>query len=102
MTQIVSIEKARRTLLGLSRKPGELGESLIIVRNSGPVSALIPFDEYESLLETLDILETEPDILKKLKKAEREIDAGHFEVWRPHPHTKTKRPGGRIGKRKSA
>lgn len=37
---------------------------------------MIPFDEYESFLKTLDILESEPDILKKLKKAESEIKAG--------------------------
>jgi PHD/YefM family antitoxin component YafN of YafNO toxin-antitoxin module len=54
----------------------------VIVKDSEPVSALIPFDEYESFLETLDILETEPDIFKKLKKAESQINAGQYEVWR--------------------
>ena len=46
------------------------------------VSALLPFDEYESLLETLDILESEPDILRKLKTAEKEIKEGKFTVWK--------------------
>lgn len=41
---------------------------------------------YESLLETLDILETEPDILKKLKKAEAEIAKGKFKVWTAKKH----------------
>jgi hypothetical protein len=30
----------------------------------------------------LDILETEPDISRKLKKAESEIKAGKYEVWK--------------------
>jgi hypothetical protein len=35
-----------------------------------------------SFLETLDILETEPDIVKKLKKAEAEIRAGMYDLWK--------------------
>ncbi len=34
------------------------------------------------MLKTLDILETGPDIKKKLKRAESEINAGKYEVWR--------------------
>lgn len=37
--------------------------------------------------ETLDILENEPDILKKLKKAEAEIKAGKYTVWKPGEKT---------------
>jgi hypothetical protein len=35
-----------------------------------------------SFLETADILETEPDIVKKLKKAEPEINAGSTKMWK--------------------
>lgn len=35
----------------------------------------------KSLLETLDIIEQEPDILRKLKKAQAEIRAGKFITW---------------------
>ena len=46
------------------------------------MSALLPFDEYESLLETLDTLEDEPDILQKLKRAEKEMKRGKAVVWK--------------------
>lgn len=82
MAQLVSITKAKQHLLELARRNEEAGDSFILIKKGEPVSALLPFDEYESLLETLDILETEPDILKKLKSAEREIAAGHYTTWR--------------------
>ena len=82
MAKIISITEAKKNLLKLARRNQELGESFLIVKDSEPISALIPFDEYESLLETLDILENEPDIRTKLKKAEREISQGKFTVWK--------------------
>lgn len=82
MAQLCTITKAKQQLLALARRNQQLGESFILLKDGEPVSALIPFEEYESLLETLDILETEPDILKKLKKAEKEIAAGKFKIWK--------------------
>lgn len=81
MAQLLTISKAKQQLLDLARRNKDLGESFIILKDGEPVSALLPFEEYESLLETLDILETEPDILKKLKKTETEMKAGHFTFW---------------------
>ena len=83
MAQLISITQAKNKLPELARRMETLGESFVIVKDSEPVGALIPIDEYESMLETLDILETEPDILKKLKKSEAEIKAGKFTVWKP-------------------
>jgi len=82
MSQLIPITKAKQRFLELSRRNQDLGESFIILNDGEPVSALIPFDEYESLLETLDILETEPDILKKLKSAEKEIAEGKYTLWK--------------------
>ncbi len=81
MAQLLTISKAKQQLLDLARRNKDLGESFIILKDGEPISALLPFEEYEALLETLDILETEPDILKKLKKAEAEIKAGHYKIW---------------------
>lgn len=81
MAQLLTISKAKQQLLELARRGQELGESFIILKDGVPVSALLPFEEYESLLETLDILESEPDILKKLQKSEREIAAGSYKIW---------------------
>ncbi|MFA4874520.1 MAG: type II toxin-antitoxin system Phd/YefM family antitoxin [bacterium] len=82
MAQLISVSKAKQRLLELARRSHDQGESFILLRDGEPVSAMIPFDEYESLLETLDILEDEPDILSKLKRAEKEMRKGKFAVWK--------------------
>jgi PHD/YefM family antitoxin component YafN of YafNO toxin-antitoxin module len=90
MAQLLTITKAKQQLLELARRNQELGQSFIILKDGEPVSALLPFDEYESLLETLDILEDEPDILKKLKHAEKEIASGHYKTWQKETKVKHK------------
>ncbi len=87
MPQLLSITKAKQQLLELARRTEELGESFIIIKDGSPISALLPFDEYEAILETLDILENEPNILKKLKHAEKEIASGRYEIWKKPIHT---------------
>ena len=82
MPQLITITKAKQRLLELARRNQELGESFVILKDGNPVSALLPFDEYEALLETLDILETEPDILSKLKAAEKQITSGSYTTWK--------------------
>ena len=83
MAKIISITEAKKHLLKLSRRNQEFGETFLIVRDSEPVSALIPFDEYESMVETLHILEDEPDVKRKLVAAEKEIARGKFTTWAP-------------------
>lgn len=82
MAQLLPITKAKQKLLELARRNQELGESFIILKDGEPISALLPFDEYEALLETLDILETEPDIVKKLRRAAKEVAAGKYVTWK--------------------
>jgi PHD/YefM family antitoxin component YafN of YafNO toxin-antitoxin module len=82
MAQLISVSKAKQRLLELARRAHDQGESFILLKDGEPVSAMLPFDEYESLLETLDILEDEPDILGKLKRAQKEIKKGKFSVWK--------------------
>lgn len=82
MAQMISVSKAKQRLLELARRSHDLGESFIFLKDGEPMSAMLPFDEYESLLETLDILEDDPDILSKLKRAEKEIKKGKCATWK--------------------
>jgi len=89
MAQMISISKAKQKLLELARRSDELGESFILIKDGEPISALLPFDEYESLLETLDILEDDPNILAKLKKTESAMKRGKCSVWKRSKQEKT-------------
>jgi antitoxin YefM len=54
--EILSVSKAKAKLLDLTRKVQEDGRAYVLTRDGEPVSALVPIEDYESLLETMDIL----------------------------------------------
>lgn len=37
----------------------------------------------EAMLETLQLLEEDPQIASKLRQAEKEIKSGEYQVWKP-------------------
>ncbi len=53
----------------------KFGEHVVITRSGRPAAVLMGHDEYEGLLETLDILADE-ELMKAIKEAEEEIKAG--------------------------
>lgn len=80
MAQLISITEAKQRLTDLARRNRDHGETFVLLRDSEPISALVPFDEYESMIETLDILEQHPTIGSDLAKARAEIAKGNFET----------------------
>ena len=57
--EIMSVTKAKAKLLDLTRKVQEDGRAYILTKDGEPVSALVPIEDYESLLETTEILADE-------------------------------------------
>lgn len=82
MLRTMTISDARRQLtsLDLNRE-----ETIAVTSRGKRVYALMAWDVYESLSETLDIL-SDPDLVEELQKSMREADRGelvsHEEVLR--------------------
>jgi len=53
---ILSVSSAKARLLELTRKVNEEGKAYLLTKDGEPVSALVPVEDYEALLETHDIL----------------------------------------------
>ncbi len=49
-------------LLELVRKVNENGEAYLLTKDGEPVSALVPLEDYETLLETADVLADEKTV----------------------------------------
>ncbi len=83
--QILPITDVKKDLLPLVKKIQKLQESIAITRNGRPAAILLSVEEYEGLLETIEILSS-PSLLKILRRSKKELDAGKFishrEVWR--------------------
>ncbi len=76
---IMSLSKAKAKLLELSRAANDNGEAFILTKDGTPVSALVPMNEYEAFLETMEI-EEDPALMKTLEKSLRDETAGR--LWK--------------------
>lgn len=82
--EILPITEVKRDLLALVKKVERLREAVAITRQGKPTAVLVSLDEYEGLIETLEIL-SDRSLVRLLKKSKKELEKGRFyshrEVW---------------------
>ena len=80
----VPLSEAKTHLAGLLARVEDLGEPLVITRSGRPAGVLISVEEYEGLLETLEIL-ADAKLTKKIQAGLKDVRegrvVGHDEVW---------------------
>ena len=78
------LSEAKTHLARLLSQVEELGEQVVITRSGRPAGVLLSVEEYEGLLETLEIL-ADASLLKKVRSGLEDLEAGrtvgHVEVW---------------------
>lgn len=62
----------------------EAGETLTVTRNGRPVAVMVAYDEYESMVETLNIL-SDSTALEALREAEDDVAAGRVDPFSGEP-----------------
>ena len=80
----VTLSDAKTNLARLLAEVDRLGERVIITRSGRPAGVLISVDEYEGLMETLEVLadpELAAAVRRGLEEAERHETVGHEELW---------------------
>ena len=80
----VTLSDAKTNLPRLLSEIDKLGERFTITRSGRPAGVLISVDEYEGLLETLEIL-ADPELAAAvrcgLEEAARDDTVSHEELW---------------------
>jgi prevent-host-death family protein len=77
MTQL-TISEARKELLHLPEKLARVPERAVtITRRGKPVLAVMPWELYESIVETLEVL-SEPDLVSALRASIEDVKAGRM------------------------
>ena len=76
-TKVVSTAEARKTLPSLLDQVEDLEEHVVITRRGKPLAVLFAYEEYEQLLETLEVL-SDPDLMKAIAAGEADIKKGDF------------------------
>jgi prevent-host-death family protein len=82
MAQTMTISRARAALPALSRKLARDADAgaVTITQQGKPVLALLSWDLYESLIETLEILD-DKEMMAALRQGIREAKAGKGIPW---------------------
>ena len=75
MVTSISIIKARGRLTSLPEELERAPGAIAVTRRGAPVLAILPWDLYESIVETLEILGDEEE-LAALRQGIKEADAG--------------------------
>jgi prevent-host-death family protein len=74
------LERAIRDLAVLMERVDRKLDRFVITKRGRPVAVLLGADDYESLMETLDIL-ADPKALAGLRKGEADIRKGRTRSW---------------------
>ncbi|OGY92201.1 MAG: hypothetical protein A3H70_00935 [Candidatus Komeilibacteria bacterium RIFCSPLOWO2_02_FULL_48_11] len=76
----LSISEARKNIFDIAEAVQKPGLHYTFTENGKPKAVLISADEFDSLLETMEIL-NDPKALANIKKAEQEFARGEHVSW---------------------
>jgi antitoxin YefM len=80
MEETIPITEARKKLTSLPEELAEKPRAISVTRKGKPVLAVLPWELYESLLETLEIMGDE-DLMDALRQAVTEVAQGKTLPW---------------------
>ncbi len=75
MVNFISIRDLRPGLSNIIKKINQKFERYVITRHGKPEVVMMSYEDYESILETLEI-ESDKVLMKRLKKAKEDLKAG--------------------------
>lgn len=77
MAREVPVSDARARLTQLANELADSQETVTITKRGRPVMALIGYDLYESIIETLEIM-SDADLMAQLRQSLREADGSEL------------------------
>jgi antitoxin YefM len=80
MLKDMPITTARHELTSLPERLEKDPGAVTITRRGKPVLAVLPWEMYETLLETLEVL-GDPELMEALRQSMQEIEAGQAIPW---------------------
>ena len=80
MHRQLPMTQARHELTSLPERLAEEPGAVAVTRRGEPVLAILPWDLYESLLETLEVL-SDDDLMVALRQSLKEADRGEAIPW---------------------
>lgn len=76
----ISITEARKRIFDISDEVQRPGTVYTLTENGKPKVAVLSAEEFDSLMETLEIL-SDPKAMKRIEQAEKELARGDYVSW---------------------
>lgn len=76
----IPITEVRGELTSLPEQLSQTHETVTVTRRGKPVLAILPWEEYEALVETLDIL-GDAKLMASLRRSVKELEQGKAIPW---------------------
>lgn len=76
----IPITEVRDELTSLPEQLTQTHETVTVTRRGKPVLAILPWGEYEALVETLEVL-SDPELMTALRKSIKEAKQGKLIPW---------------------
>lgn len=83
LKNIISTTEARRRIFELTADVQKPDRYYTLTENGRAKAVLLSIDEYESMVETLDVLRENPHALKDIAQSQAEFEAGDYKIWQP-------------------
>jgi antitoxin YefM len=80
MVNTITLKELRPELPSVINRIRERLDRYIVTRRGKPVCVMMSVEDYEAIVETLDIL-TNPKLVARIRRSERELKAGKGVTW---------------------
>ncbi len=74
------ISEARKKIFEIAEEVQKPGRHYTLTENGRPKAVILSMEEYDSLMEDLEIM-SDPQALARIKKAEEELERGEYSTW---------------------
>ena len=80
MEKYIPITKARKEFTSLSKRLARKPEAIAVTKRGKPVLAILPWDLYDAIIETLEIMGDE-ELMSTLRQSIKEAEEGKLIPW---------------------
>ncbi|MDP2736948.1 MAG: type II toxin-antitoxin system Phd/YefM family antitoxin [bacterium] len=77
----ISISEARKKIFNIAEEVQNPGVYYTLTEKGRPKAVMMGAEEYESLVETLDVMRECPDILDRVAETKKAFKTGEYKKW---------------------
>ena len=77
----LSITEARKKIFDIAKDVQKPGVYYTLTENGKPKAVMLSYEEYDSFIETLEVMEEMPDLAKDIAEVDKAVKTGEYKKW---------------------